>query len=268
MVDLSIVVQKHAECLKNRQLLFALLNDLFPDDKQMIHIVLFAYDSGLLKKIQASSRMDTLSVTAMANKIITNFGVQKSLAYTAVYLWLDAFSVAYERISNEVATAEQKTENRPYVGMVLQAKVTAVLDSILIMDIGFPGERAVLPKREWPNNRESTQNAICIGNKIQVIVRSFDDKGKYPFWLLSTRLPSEDPWERFVFYTTEGSVFTGCIERIMQYGFFVNIADDVVGFVHQSEYASDALYTEGQTVDVFVRNIDKERKRISLGIVE
>lgn len=267
MVDLSIVIQQYAGCLKNRQLLFALLNDLFPNDKQMAQCVVFAYDAGVLEEIKSVSHMDTLRIVALANKIIGNYGMQAPLAYSAIYLWLDAFGITYEKISDQTPKKENKSA-KPSVGMVLQAEVTAVLDSVLIMDIGYPGERAVLLKREWNAYNPTSSLSARVGDRKKVIVRSFDNTGKYPFWLLSTQLPKEDPWENFIKSTAEGSIFTGRVDQIMQYGFFVNIFDDIVGFVHRSEYGVCDHFTEGQTVDVYIRNIDKERKRISLGLLK
>lgn len=74
------------------------------------------------------------------------------------------------------------------------------------------------------------------------------------------------------FYATieVGQKFTGTVRSMTAYGLFVNIGP-VEGMVHITELswgrlkAPDQLFKVGDTIDVYVKKVDAEKRRISLG---
>jgi small subunit ribosomal protein S1/4-hydroxy-3-methylbut-2-enyl diphosphate reductase len=78
--------------------------------------------------------------------------------------------------------------------------------------------------------------------------------------------------EEEVFSTLEaGTIVKGVVKRIVDYGAFIDIGG-VDGLAHISDLAwhrvkhpSDVLQV-GQELDVYVKNVDKENKRISLSV--
>ncbi len=74
------------------------------------------------------------------------------------------------------------------------------------------------------------------------------------------------------FYATieVGQKFTGTVRSMTSYGLFVNIGP-VEGMVHITELswgrlkAPDQLFKVGDTIDVYVKKVDAEKRRISLG---
>ena len=70
----------------------------------------------------------------------------------------------------------------------------------------------------------------------------------------------------------EGMTVKGTVKKIADFGLFVEIAPGLQGLVHVSEMSWDRskkpsdLYKEGDVVDVFVKSINQEEKRIALSI--
>lgn len=70
----------------------------------------------------------------------------------------------------------------------------------------------------------------------------------------------------------EGMTVKGTVKKIADFGLFVEIAPGLQGLVHVSEMSWDRskkpsdLYKEGDAVEVFVKSINQEEKRIALSI--
>ncbi|MFF5707253.1 S1 RNA-binding domain-containing protein [Streptomyces sp. NPDC012794] len=68
-----------------------------------------------------------------------------------------------------------------------------------------------------------------------------------------------------------GQVLTRPITKIVPFGVFVQLAPDVVGFLHLSELTDEPVETPGQLVDegeliaVRVDEVDLQRHRVRLG---
>ncbi|MEV8328434.1 S1 RNA-binding domain-containing protein [Kitasatospora sp. NPDC056731] len=86
---------------------------------------------------------------------------------------------------------------------------------------------------------------------------------------LSLKALQEDPLIRFA--DQVGQVLTGPITKIVPFGVFVQLAPDVVGFLHLSELADervetpDQLVDEGELITVKVAEVDLQRHRVRLG---
>ena len=84
---------------------------------------------------------------------------------------------------------------------------------------------------------------------------------------------SEDPWDQLIEHYPKGSRIKGKVTSITDYGCFVEIEDNVEGLVHISEMdwvnkniSPSKVVSENEEINVMVLDIDKEKRRISLGI--
>lgn len=86
----------------------------------------------------------------------------------------------------------------------------------------------------------------------------------------SNRISRKEAAEEFYNSVNVGDKFEGTVRAIMSYGVFVNLGP-VDGMLHITEISWGRLkkpsevFAEGDTVNVFIKEIDKEKKRISLG---
>lgn len=86
---------------------------------------------------------------------------------------------------------------------------------------------------------------------------------------LSLKALQEDPLIRFA--DQAGRILNGPITKIVPFGVFVQLAPDIVGFLHLSELTDepaetpDQLVDEGQLITVKVAEVDLQRHRVRLG---
>lgn len=114
-------------------------------------------------------------------------------------------------------------------------------------------------------------DVLKVGDEIQVKVLKFDqDKERVSLGLKQIQ---PDPWEDVEGRYPIESKWTGKVVSITDYGVFVELEKGVEGLVHISEMTwtkkprhPSKLVQVGEEVDVMVLNVDKEQKRISLGM--
>lgn len=112
---------------------------------------------------------------------------------------------------------------------------------------------------------------LKVGDQIQVKVLKFDqDKERVSLGLKQTQ---SDPWENVDEHYPVGAKLTGKVVSITDYGVFVELDKGVEGLVHISEMAwtkkprhPSKMVQVTEEIEVMVLNVDKEQKRISLGI--
>jgi len=112
---------------------------------------------------------------------------------------------------------------------------------------------------------------LSIGDKIKVKIIDIDvDKSRLS---LGTKQLSQNPWEKIQDNFKEGDKVEGKIVNIMNYGVFIEIEEGIEGLVHISEFSwtkhikhpSD-IYKVGDKVKTIILSIDKDNKKISLGV--
>ena len=149
----------------------------------------------------------------------------------------------------------------------------------LIVPIGglrgfVPASQISLSRRTGVSGETPEQRwGKMIGEKIDVCVIEVDRERRR--LILSERAAStetrESVRERVLDELKEGSVYTGRITSIADFGIFVNV-NGADGLVHMSEIAWDRIphpaeiYKVGQEIKVKVINIDHVKKRIGLSI--
>ena len=99
-----------------------------------------------------------------------------------------------------------------------------------------------------------------VGNKIKVSVKKYDvDTGKLS---LSTK-EILGSWEENIKEFNEKTVVKGIVRNRDKYGVFVELKPNLVGL---AEYKSYVSY--GDEVNVFIKKISKETKKVKLVIVD
>ena len=114
-------------------------------------------------------------------------------------------------------------------------------------------------------------DVLKVGDQIQVKILKFDqDKERVSLGLKQIQ---PDPWENVEERYPIGSKWTGKIVSITDYGAFVELERGVEGLVHVSEMTwtkkprhPSKIVQVSEEVDVMVLNVDKDQKRISLGM--
>lgn len=110
------------------------------------------------------------------------------------------------------------------------------------------------------------------GQKVSFKIIDINDQRKRAVGSIkaSNRISRKAAEEEFFATAQEGDKFEGKVRAIMSYGAFINLGP-VDGMLHITELSwgrlkkPEEVLNIGDTVSVFIKSIDKEKKRISLG---
>ncbi len=155
------------------------------------------------------------------------------------------------------------------VGDLIKGTVSRIVDYGAFVDLG-DGVEGLIHRNDlsWSvitNPREVVQP----GTEIEVKILKIDtEKGKIA---LGLKQKKDDPWQTVDQRYEVGRKYDGKVKNLMDFGAFVELEEGVEGLVHISDlswarnvrHPSD-IVKSGDSLQVVVKEIDKEKKRISL----
>lgn len=175
--------------------------------------------------------------------------------------------------------AQAEALKKVEVGDVLQGKVTGVMPFGLFVRVAISGSETKKTKKgkaieleglvhiseiSW-EKVESAADFYKEGDKVKVQVLSIDKKsGKLG---LSIKRLVADPWEEIEKKYPVDSTVKGEIVRLAPFGAFVHLGPGVEALIHISKIPTDKSFKAGDKVECFVESVDKENRKMSLGLV-
>lgn len=155
-------------------------------------------------------------------------------------------------------------------GALVSGTVTSLRDFGAFVDLG--GIEGLIPMSEigWSRVKD-VHDVLAEGQQVQVVVKVIDrEKERISLSLKDAR---PDPWEEVDRKFAEGTFHSGIVARLAQFGAFVTLIDGVDGLIHISKLAGGKrishpreVLKEGDTVEVKVEGVDREKRRISLSL--
>ncbi|WP_262402121.1 S1 RNA-binding domain-containing protein [Actinomadura sp. CNU-125] len=136
----------------------------------------------------------------------------------------------------------------------------------------YPGVGFVtIPELSW-RRFEAPTDVVTVGEHVEGEFLQFDTwNGEAR---LSLRALRPDPFQAFADGTRAGRRLTGRAVKVVPFGVFVEVADGIEGLLHKDELGVDSLDEDdpdgpvrpGDTIEVVVREVDRTRRRLALGI--
>jgi small subunit ribosomal protein S1 len=112
---------------------------------------------------------------------------------------------------------------------------------------------------------EEPQEFYQVGDKVKVKVLAIDKAtGKLN---LSIKQLKPDPWQEIDKKYPVDTKVKGKVVRLAPFGAFVDLEEGIEGLIHISKIPAEKALKEGDKVDCYVESIDKEGRRMSLGLV-
>jgi small subunit ribosomal protein S1 len=112
---------------------------------------------------------------------------------------------------------------------------------------------------------------VKLDQKIQVVVTDFDEEKKRIS--LSMKALQPEPWKSIEDKYQVGLKVSGRVVSLTEYGAFVEIEKGIEGLIHISEMSwtehikhPSQKVSMGQTVEAIILSLDRENKKLSLGI--
>ncbi len=155
------------------------------------------------------------------------------------------------------------------VGQIRTGVVRLVKEFGAFVDLG--GVDALLPisQMSWQRVNDPTK-IVQPGQTIRVAIQSLDPETRKVSLSLKQLEPS--PWDGITDKYAVGTVLTGKVTKLMEFGAFVELEPAVEGLVHITELSKTRVWRisdvvkPDQEVNVKVLSVDPEARRISLSI--
>jgi small subunit ribosomal protein S1 len=175
----------------------------------------------------------------------------------------------------EARSRAEKIRGKLVAGAVLPGVVVGLKDFGAFIDLG--GIEGMLPASELGFSRGvRPADKLSLGQNLEVQILRIEktDDPKRPERIsLSLKALERDPWEDVAARFPSGTKVSGRITRVEAFGAFVELAPGIEGLVHIGELSGGKqvrnareLAKVGASLDVTVLALDRERRRISLGI--
>ncbi|BBB28845.1 30S ribosomal protein S1 [Neptunomonas japonica] len=155
-------------------------------------------------------------------------------------------------------------------GIELKGIVKNLTDYGAFIDLGGVDGLLHITDIAWKRVKHPSE-VLTVGDEINVKVLKYDPERTRVS--LGIKQLMADPWEETIATINVGDRKSARVTNLTEYGCFAQIADGIEGLVHVSEmdWANKNIHPSkvvhvGQEVDVMVLAIDKERRRISLGM--
>ncbi|MFN3700655.1 MAG: 30S ribosomal protein S1 [Alphaproteobacteria bacterium] len=179
-------------------------------------------------------------------------------------------------VSRRAVLEESREEARSDIldniveGQILSGVVKNITDYGAFVDLGGVDGLLHVTDISWKRVNHPSE-MLQVGQTIEVQVIRFNEDNQRIS--LGMKQLESDPWDAVAEKFKIGDRFTGRVTNIADYGAFVELEDGVEGLVHVSEMSwtkknvpPSKIVSTSQEVEVMVLDIDKDKRRISLGL--
>ncbi|MDH3349102.1 MAG: 30S ribosomal protein S1 [Desulfobulbaceae bacterium] len=171
-------------------------------------------------------------------------------------------------LERERAEQRKELEKTLHEDMRIAGTVTSLRDFGAFVDIG--GVDGLIPISELAWGRiEKVEEILHVGQQVEVIIKKLDWNSNRIS--LSLKATLSDPWDSALETYQLGSIHSGIVSNLMDFGAFVTLAPGIDGLLHISKLGAGRkirhpreVLEQGQEITVRVEKIDLENKRISL----
>ena len=147
--------------------------------------------------------------------------------------------------------------------------ISSVVNFGAFVDLGGMDGLIHVSELSW-QHVDHPSAVVTIGDEVDVEVLEVDlDRERIS---LSLKATQKDPWKEFADSHRVGELVYGRVTKLVPFGSFVQVGDNIEGLVHISEMSEhhvespEQVVTPGEELWVKIIEIDLERRRISLSV--
>jgi small subunit ribosomal protein S1 len=179
-------------------------------------------------------------------------------------------------VSHKVLLEEQLSEQRSEIisrlekGIVLEGTVKAISDFGVFVDLGGVDGLVHITDLSWGRVNHPSE-IVELDQVCKVVILDFDtDKKRIS---LGMKQLTSHPWDEIGEKYEKGTKVVGKVVSLTDYGAFIEIEKGIEGLIHISEMSwtqhikhPSQMVSMGQVIDAIVLNIDKDDKKLALGM--
>jgi small subunit ribosomal protein S1 len=188
--------------------------------------------------------------------------------------------LSFDKNNEKISLGLKQLQTNPWdkiseglaVGQKIKGKISSITDYGLFIEVAPEVEGLVhISEVSWTDRITDLNRLYKLGEELEVLVVSLDKENRR--MSLSIKQLGKNPWDAVNEEFKPGQTIKGKISNITDFGIFVQLLPGIDGLVHISdlswtehiEHPSDR-YKSGQEVEAVILGIDKDNKKISLGI--
>jgi len=174
---------------------------------------------------------------------------------------------------------KQKTENpwanvgeRYPIGSKIKGQVVNIMSygAFVKLETGIEG-LVHISEMSWTRRINHPSEVVAIGDSVEAIVLNINkDKEEIS---LSIKQVEQNPWTNIEEKYPPGITIKGRVRNLTNYGAFIEIDEGIDGLLHISDMSWSKKVThpseiikKGDKIEVKILSVDKDKKRVSLGI--
>src|SRR5215469_95392 len=193
---------------------------------------------------------------------------------------LDVIILKFDKEKQRISLGLKQLTPDPWVGAAekypaggkVQGKIVGIVDYGVFVELGQGIEGLVhVSEMSWNKKAQHPSKVAKVGDAVDVVV--LDIKPSDRRVSLGMKQAQPDPWLLTAEKYPVGTVITGKVRNIAEFGAFVEIEDGFDGLVHVGDVSwtgrvknPHEVFKKGEPVTAKVLKIDPENRRVSLGM--
>jgi small subunit ribosomal protein S1 len=175
-------------------------------------------------------------------------------------------------LKHKTASPWQNIEEKYPVGSRHVGEVVNIMSygAFVKLEAGVEG-LVHISEMSWTRRINHPSEVVSIGDQIEVQVLNINrDKQEIS---LGMKQVQPNPWDKVAERYPPGTVVSGVVRNLTNYGAFIEIEEGIDGLLHVSDMSwvrkvsnPNEVVKKGDHVTCVVLNVDQERKRVALGL--
>ena len=174
---------------------------------------------------------------------------------------------------------KQKTENpwthveeRYPIGSKIKGQVVNIMSygAFIKLETGIEG-LVHISEMSWTRRINHPSDVVAIGDSVEAIVLNINKEKEEIS--LSIKQVEQNPWTNIEEKYQPGHTIKGRVRNLTNYGAFIEIDEGIDGLLHISDMSwskkvahPSEIIKKGEMIEVKILSVDKDKKRVSLGI--
>lgn len=188
--------------------------------------------------------------------------------------------LSFDREKERVALGLKQLTENPWetikdkypIHAIVQGRVVNLTDYGVFVELETGVEGLIhVSEMFWTREIKHPSKVLSVGQIINVMVLDINTETKRISLGLKQTTPN--PWETLKTKYPEGTIITGVIRNVTNFGIFVGVEEGIDGLIHMSDISwkqrvkhPSEMFKKGQEIEVMVLNIDVAHEKFSLGL--
>jgi small subunit ribosomal protein S1 len=193
---------------------------------------------------------------------------------------LEVYIISVDKEREKIALGLKQKTASPWQGVDVKYPVSSrhTGEVVNVMSYGAfvklePGIEGLvhISEMSWTKRINHPSELVAIGDQIEVQVLNIN-KEKQEI-SLGIKQVQPNPWDKVAERYPPGTVISGVVRNLTNYGAFIEIEDGIDGLLHVSDMSwvrkvghPSEVVNKGDKVQCVILNVDQDRKRVALGL--